>query len=331
MLKISIIIPVYGVEQYIERCCVSVFEQTYNNFEIIFVNDCSKDKSADIVFKVIEQYKHLDISTTIIKHEINKGISATRETGLNAATGEYVLYIDSDDYIAPNMLELLISRAKETDADIVYCDYYDVKNGTQIYQDQSLQVNDPLLITAAMLHGDIRWCPWNKLFRRSITLEHSIHWPVGINVGEDLAVIPRIFYYANRVEHVDQGLYFYNRDNVNSYLNGWNASSCYQNIKAVESINNFFNHQPHNPDLIKALDQTKLMTRYLMLYSFDDELIKSVADKFPETNDKIFSYEHTSKYWKVALYLTIRKQTILAWLALKTIWWFKKLRSCTAC
>jgi len=327
MPKVSFIIPVYGVEEYIERCCISIFEQSYKNFEVVFVNDCTKDNSEQIVLNVIERYRHLGIHTSIIRHETNKGISATREDGQNAATGEYILYVDSDDYISTEMLEVLVNRAEQTNADIVYCDYYEVKNGDHVYRDQSLEINNPLLVTAAMLRGDIRWCPWNKLFRRSIVVGHNIHWPVGVNVGEDLAVIPRVFSYAKSIEHVNQALYFYNRDNVNSYLNVWSLTSCYQNIKAVESIDDFFQHEMPNPALIEALDQTKLMTRYLMLYSLNGELVKLVAGTFPETNGKVFSYKSTSFYWKVVLYLVVTKQVMLAWASLKIIWLVKKIKA----
>lgn len=326
---ISVVIPVYGVEKFIERCCVSVFEQTYKNFELIFVNDCSKDKSEEIMLAVIERYKPLGISIKSIKHEVNKGISATRETGLNAAVGEYVLYIDSDDYIAPNMLELLINRANETNADIVYCDFHEVKNGQQRYFDQSLPVSDPILTTAAMLRNEIAWTPWNKIFRRSIAVEHDIHWPVGINIGEDLVVITQLFCYAKKIAHVNEALYFYNRDNVNSYLNIWNKTSCYQNTKAVEAVNYFLTHQFFNPTLLDALTQTKLMARYQMLYAFDDQLLRLVADTFTETNDKVFSYKNTPIYWKVALYLVVRKKSIPSRIALEIIWTLKKLRAST--
>jgi len=132
MPKVSFIIPVYGVEEYIERCCISIFEQSYKNFEVVFVNDCTKDNSEQIVLNVIERYRHLGIHTSIIRHETNKGISATREDGQNAATGEYILYVDSDDYISTEMLEVLVNRAEQTNADIVYCDYYEVKNGDHV-------------------------------------------------------------------------------------------------------------------------------------------------------------------------------------------------------
>jgi glycosyltransferase involved in cell wall biosynthesis len=327
MPKISIIIPVYGVEHYIERCCVSVFEQTNKNFELIFVNDCSRDNSEKILLEVIERYAHLNISINIIKHEVNKGISATRETGLNAAQGEYILYIDSDDYIAPNMLELLANRAHESNADIVYCDYYDLKNDELIYQKQSLSVTEPLLMTAAMLRSEIVWTPWNKIFKKSLATANNIHWPVNINVGEDLVVMAKLFAYAKKIEYVDEALYIYNRDNVNSYINSWSVSSCQQSIKAVENVDAFFNHEFPNEDLIKSLGKVKLASRYQMLYTFDKNLYKLVPDIFPETDDKVFAFENTSFYWRIALFLVVNKKIILAASLIRAIFLLKKART----
>ena len=327
MPKISIIIPVYGVEKYIERCCVSVFEQTYKNFELIFVNDCSKDNSEKILLNLIERYAHLNININHIKHEVNKGISATRETGLNAAKGEYILYVDSDDYIAPNMLELLVNRADETNADIVYCDYYDLKNGELIYQNQSLSVKDSLLITAAMLRSEIVWTPWNKIFKKSLATEHNIHWSLNINVGEDLVVMAKLFEKKKKIEFVNQALYIYNRDNVNSYLNSWNTSSCQQNLKAIEVINDFFSKELLNSMLLKSLDRIKLIGRFQMLYTFESKLFKQIYKTFPETNSLIFSYKNTSLYWKIILFLVVNECYVLAKLAVNVIFLFKKTKS----
>lgn len=312
MPKISIIIPVYGVEKYIERCCVSVFEQTYRDFEVIFINDCTKDNSELILLEVMKRYQHLNITTQIIRHEVNKGISAARETGLNAATGEYILYIDSDDYIDTNMLAKMMDRASITDADITYCDYYEVMQGRQRYIDQSLPVNQPALITAAMLRQEIVWCPWNKLFKKKMVIEHNIHWPEGINIGEDLVVMAQLFCFANKIEHVNEALYFYNRDNVNSYLNAWSLSSCNQNTRAVEWVDRFLKQHDHHAMIHEAFTQTKLMARYQMLYTFDKQLIKLAADTFTETNSKVFTYKFTPYYWRLALYLVAHKQRMFA-------------------
>lgn len=327
MPKLSIIIPVYGVEKYIERCAVSVFEQTNTDFEVIFVNDCSKDKSEEVLFDVISRYKDTSIHVRIIKHEANKGISATRETGLSAATGEYILYVDSDDYIAANMVELLVARADESNADIVYSDYYDLKNGELIYQNQSLSVTDPLLITASMLRSEIVWTPWNKIFKKSLATKHNTHWPVNINVGEDLVVMAKLFTYAKKIEYVNQALYIYNRDNVNSYINSWSVSSCQQSIKAVETVNAFFNYEFPDANLVKSLDQVKLASRYQMLYTFDKSLYKLIPDTFPETDNQIFTFENTSFYWKIALFFVIKKRTILATFITRAIFLLKKTRA----
>ena len=327
MSKLSLIIPVYGVEKYIERCAVSVFEQTNKDFEVIFVNDCSKDNSKEILLNVIKRYKETPIHVSIIDHEMNKGISATRETGLNAATGEYILYVDSDDYIAPNMVESLVTRANDTDADIVYSDYYELKNGQLIYKNQSITVTDPLLITASMLRNEIVWTPWNKIFRKSIATKHNIHWPVNINVGEDLVVMAKLFTYAKKIEYVNQALYIYNRDNVNSYINSWSVSSCQQSINAVETVNAFFNHDFPNADLVKSLDKVKLASRYQMLYTFDKRLYKLIPQTFPETNEQIFTFENTSFYWKIALFLVIKKQTLLATSITRAIFLLKKTKA----
>ncbi len=327
MSKLSLIIPVYGVEKYIERCAVSIFEQTNKDFEVIFVNDCSKDNSKEILLNVIKRYKETPIHVSIIDHEMNKGISATRQTGLNAATGEYVLYVDSDDYIAPNMVESLVTRANDTNADIVYSDYYELKNGELIYQKQSLSVTDPLLITASMLRNEIVWTPWNKIFRKSIATEHNIQWPANINVGEDLVVMAKLFTYAKKIEYVNQALYIYNRDNVNSYMNSWSVSSCQQSIKAVEAVNAFFSDEFPNADLIKSLDKVKLASRYQMLYTFDKNLYKLVPQTFPETDSQVFALEYTPFYWKIALYLVIRKKTLFATSITRAIFLLKKTKA----
>jgi glycosyltransferase involved in cell wall biosynthesis len=319
MPNISLIVTVYGVEKYIERCCVSIFEQSYRDFDLTFVNDCSTDGSEAILRNVIEKYRRLGVATQLIKHEVNQGISGARETGLNAVTGEYVLYIDADDYLAPDMLEMLADRAEKTGADIVYCDYNAVKNGQALYVDQSLPESAPRRVAALMLRQKIVWAPWNKMFRRSIAVQHDVHWPPGINIGEDLVVMTKLLCYANKVEHVAKALYYYNRDNVNSYLSIWNAKSCYQNTKAVEALDHFLTHELRDAGLDQALVQAKLMARFQMLYAFEDDLRRMAIATFPETNAEVLGYARAPLYWRLALYLAIHNHRVLSALVLQVI------------
>ena len=109
MIKVSIIIPIYKVEQYIEKCLNSVLEQSYDGVKIecILVDDCSPDKSMEIVHAIVGNYQG-NISFVFLKHLENKGLSAARNTGLNAASGEYVMFVDSDDWLPNDSLRLLI-------------------------------------------------------------------------------------------------------------------------------------------------------------------------------------------------------------------------------
>ena len=107
MIKVSVIIPIYGVEQYIERCATSLFEQTLDNVEFIFVNDCTKDKSIENLKKVIEKYPKRKNYIQIINHNENFGLPTARRTGLGYVHGEYVAHCDSDDWLEPNAYETL--------------------------------------------------------------------------------------------------------------------------------------------------------------------------------------------------------------------------------
>ena len=123
-MKVSIVVPVYNVAPYIEQFARSVFEQTLEDIEHVFVDDCSPDSSMDILLSVLEEYPHRKQKVKIVRHEKNMGISVTRKDGYMKTTGEYVIYVDSDDYLEPRMLELMYAKAKEHDADMIVCDIY---------------------------------------------------------------------------------------------------------------------------------------------------------------------------------------------------------------
>lgn len=110
MITVSICVPVYGVERYIERCARSVFEQTYDNIEYIFVDDCSPDHSIDILKNVIEEYPARKPNVRIVRHEHNRGLAAARNTAIDNAGGDFVLHIDSDDYIPSDYVSLLATK-----------------------------------------------------------------------------------------------------------------------------------------------------------------------------------------------------------------------------
>ena len=119
MTKVSVIVPIFGVEKYIERCARSLFEQTLNDMEIIFVDDCTKDNSIRVLKTTIEDYPARINQIKILHHEVNKGLSHARETGVKAATGDYIAHCDSDDWVDINMYESLYLFAQKGNYDFV--------------------------------------------------------------------------------------------------------------------------------------------------------------------------------------------------------------------
>ena len=122
-MNISVIIPIYNVEKFVERCILSIINQTYTKeVECIIVNDCTPDSSMKIVERLVADYKG-QIRFKLLNHERNKGIAAVRNTGLNAASGDYIIYIDSDDYCEQDMLEKMYTKAVEEDADVIVAEF----------------------------------------------------------------------------------------------------------------------------------------------------------------------------------------------------------------
>ena len=119
MCKVSVLVPVFRVEKYIERCARSLFEQTYSNLEFVFVNDSPDDQSIDVLQRVIEDYPDRVGSIKIINHDSNRGVAAARNTLLDNATGDFVSWVDSDDWLESNAIELLIQKQQRTNSDVV--------------------------------------------------------------------------------------------------------------------------------------------------------------------------------------------------------------------
>ena len=208
MELISVIVPVYNVESYVAECIESIQNQTYMNLEIILVNDGSTDASGDIC----DQYAAYDERIKVI-HKENAGVSAARNTGIEAANGDYIAFVDSDDYIAPNMYEDMLRILKENDLDILECTAFRDKGGEIIEgcNDGSLEIfNRDEALKMAMY--DCFVAVWSQLYKRSAI--DDVRFPVGRKF-EDTAVSYRFITNTKRVGHINHCYYYY-RLNLNS-------------------------------------------------------------------------------------------------------------------
>ena len=118
-MKVSILVPVYGVEKYIGQCAETLFGQTYDDIEYVFVDDCTPDNSIQVLRQVLSAYPQRTKQVSIIRHDHNRGLGAARKTAFEASSGEFVMNVDSDDYLAPDAVEKLVARQQQTGADLV--------------------------------------------------------------------------------------------------------------------------------------------------------------------------------------------------------------------
>lgn len=224
MSKISVIIPVYNVEEYLAECLDSVINQTYKNIEIICVNDGSTDNS----LKILEEYSKKDNRVQIITQE-NRGLSEARNSGIKASTGEYIYFIDSDDWIELNALEVLIEKIKKDNADIVECDILEHQDLNKKPKHRNLKLKYKPFVNMKIYAGkvynwkdikskifDLRAYCWNKLYRTEL-IKNKIFFEGRFN--EDFLFTIEAFLTANKIVYLRKNLHHY-RKRENSLSNG---------------------------------------------------------------------------------------------------------------
>lgn len=209
--KVSVIVPVYGVEKYIEKCARSLFEQTLKEMEFIFVNDGTKDRSIEILEEVIGQYPERREQIQIIHNPQNMGLPRTRQVGLAAATGDYIAHCDSDDWVDKSLYESMYSKAIAEDADFVVCDFVVVRNGTEILK-SGIHSTDKHKYILNLLNQIDTITVWNKILKKEL-YSNMTQFPVD-NMGEDIATTLQIVPYCKKVTYSSEGHYYYNCDNV---------------------------------------------------------------------------------------------------------------------
>lgn len=215
--KISIIVPVYNTEKYLEQCARSLFEQTLDGLEYIFVDDGSSDASLTVLQKVIDMYPERKACVKIITQNSNNGVSCSRNAGLDIAQGKFVAFCDSDDWVSPDMYEKLYCKATEINADIVYCDYvmYYGNNDERVYETIATS-DDKIAFLRNYMSSFTGMC--NMLIRREMIVKYNLRFPSDIAYREDFHLGFRLYYYAKTIEKISSPLYFYNRINENSAL-----------------------------------------------------------------------------------------------------------------
>ncbi len=214
--RVSVIVPIYNVESYIERCAVSLFEQTYDSIEYVFVNDCTPDQSINVLEHVLGRYPQRSSQTKVINHDRNRGVAASRNTALDNCAGEFVIQVDPDDYIELGAIESLIKRQEQDDSDIVTGQMlrHDIDQVVPLHFPKYAKKEE---MVVDMMQTTIMHSLANRLIKRSLFEDYHIRAKEGVNCGEDCWMMTRLAYYAKSVDTIDEVVYHYDCTRDNSY------------------------------------------------------------------------------------------------------------------
>ncbi len=302
-MKVSIIVPVYNVEEYLRQCLDSVIGQTYADREIILVNDGSTDSSYEICKEYAEKYPEI-----ILLEQENAGLAQARQTGLDAATGDYIGFVDSDDWLELNMYEKMMSAAENSDADIVFCNVYRnedkkeapyLKDGFYNREQMEKDIFPRLLASfdSDKQQNNIRWCNWLRIYRKSLIDKHKITFDKRFRRCQDLPFTFECTIHANSYYYLGSDYLYHNRMNYESLSKGYTKNMWGLIKPLVEYLWNVV-------DGYKAYDFNKAMKLRSALFAFecaDNELkpnnVKSYKEKLA-TIKEIMKDETTVKWMK---------------------------------
>lgn len=311
-MKVSVIVPIYNVEQFIARCVISLMKQTLQDVEFIFVNDATPDKSMLILEEVLVAYPERRRNVRILQHSVNQGLPAARNTGLEISTGEFIFHCDSDDYVEPDMLENLYNEALKNDADVVWCDWFLTFGHNERYMKQP-NFDTPLEAVKAMLGGAMKFNVWNKLVKRELYLKNKIKFPAGYSMGEDMTMIFP-FAFAQRVHYVPRAFYHYVKTNAGAYTQNHterHLKDLQYNVARVEMTL----RQRFGFSLDKEIAFLKLETKFpLLIMGTNSQQYKQWSELYPEANE--FISQNT--------YISFRSRA-LEWFAWKKQWWIVRI------
>ena len=311
-MKVSVIIPVYGVKRFIERCARNLFGQTLDDVEFIFVDDASPDGSIGLLQKVLEEFPSRSGQTRIIRHPENKGLPAARNTGLAAAQGEYIYHCDSDDWTETTMLEKMYNAAHKVDADIVYCDFYlSFEKNERYMSNPSFETAEDLL-RKGFLGGQMKYNVWNKMVKRTLYSDNGIIFPEGHPMGEDMTMI-MLAAMSTRVTYVPEALYHYIKLNEGAYSNSYSQKKLDDIRFNVDRTVSFLQGR-FGDSLEKDVSLFKLSIKLPFLITDDKKMYQLWKEWYPEAD----------RYVDANPDLPLRTR-LLQKMAAKGQWWYVEL------
>lgn len=304
MKKLTIIIPTYNSEKYIEKCIISILKQTYTNLEIIIIDDNSSDNTYEICQKIQKN----DLRIKLLRNSKNVGVSITRNLGIDIATGEYITFVDSDDYIEENLYEKLIEKIENENIDIAMCNFYMELNSkdTRINGENKEMVLDKGKILDYMFLPDY-YCGfvWNKIYKTDIIKSNNLRFDNNIFICEDMLFNCQ---YIGKIEkgfYTTAKLYHYIQRTNSSYNRKYNERwktviQAYEKMKQYISEQNMKNFQYSYLYALLNLKEKIYMEEFK-----EKELLQDINNRIKDNRSGIQSNKNLSLKLKIKIYIKL--------------------------
>lgn len=294
---VSVIIPVYNVSKYVERCARALFSQTLKDgVEFIFVDDASPDDSIDKVKASLCSFPERQSQCVFLAHSENRGLTATRNTGLAAARGEYIVHSDSDDWMEESMLETMFTRAKASSADIVYCDFF-FQYADHVERYQCAPWGEDK-VTSLNRFIESPWTViWNIMAKRELYVKNGLHSYEGIGYYEDFNLVAKLMLEAKRVEYLPIPLHNYNQLNQSSIMHTFSSKHMYDEVTACSDVVDYYIKRGEFSKYAEQLSYRMLKAKKEFI--LHKESLCLFVETSPETNDYILTCPHLNTKLKI--------------------------------
>ena len=317
MMLVSIVVPVYNAEAYIERCALSLLRQSYEELEIIFVDDCSTDAGPELLRKTIARFPERNVK--IMRNEQNQGSALTRQSGLDACTGEYVLQVDSDDYVAADYVSKLVACVQENGCDMAVCDFcYDYGTLQQHrHENPSLE---PQEFLKQIIEGTVHASLANKLTRRSLFTDNDIRFTGGLNMFDDKSVVFRVVSNLKRVGYVPEALYYYNKTNAGSITSRNRVKAIEPALSLLQMMEKYYAGHELAAVVTPSINNFKANVMRLIVTCHNRTEAASLLERLGTVpTNAIISNPNIKWVYKVVLICYKAKLYPLVWIAKKMI------------
>lgn len=276
-VKLSIVIPIYNAEKYLKKCIESIISNKDTEIEVILINDGSKDESNNIC----REYLFKDNRITYFNRE-NNGCSATRNFGIQKAKGEYVWFIDSDDYIEKDSIEKILKILGEKKSELLIFGYFNVRNGKVLEKIIPKKIDTKLEVYSQM---EIFNSPWNKVYNLKLLKENNIFFPEDCHMGEDMAFNFKYLYFCKKISIIEEGFYNY-------VATGGVTSNINKKKEIFLAFDNIYKFYIQKKDFVKLKDILKeYYKKHAIFYSYEMILTSNLSKKEKLKKLKEFNIE----------------------------------------